>query len=49
MVQIKNNGGLTVARRVKRNGNTQGIMRRDNLTDAAMRGSGNVVLNKKIK
>lgn len=50
MVHIKNNGGLTIVRKVRKDGGARGTLVRSNIREAAARGNNNVVAyNKKTK
>lgn len=53
MVRVKSDGAYTVVRKVRKDGDARGTMRKDNLDEALTRGTGNVILmdadNKKRK
>lgn len=49
MVQIKNSGALTVARKTKKNGNTRGTMSKNNLEEALQKGHNNIIFNQQMK
>lgn len=49
MVKIKNDGGMTIVRRVRKDGGAKGTLAKDNLEEAIGRGHGNVVMSRKTK
>lgn len=53
MVRVKSDGAYTVVRKVRKDGNARGTMRKNNLDEALTRGSGNIIMmdadNKKRK
>lgn len=49
-MKIKNNGALTIVRKVPKNGRAKGILSKNNLAEAVKNGKNNIVvgMNKKV-